>query len=121
MTVSAAVRRVANRATAVTRLEAELATLELRKKAAKLGIGVVLGMGAALLALFMIGFLLATVAAALATFLATWLALLIVAAALGGGATILGVGALGMIKRATPPVPEQAIHEAQLTRQRLQR
>ncbi|MGH3049562.1 MAG: phage holin family protein, partial [Gaiellaceae bacterium] len=114
MSVGAAVRRVADRATAITRLEAELATLELRKKAAKLGIGVALGVGAAVLGLFMVGFLLATIAAALATFLATWLALLIVAAGLAGGAAILGVAALGMIKRGTPPVPEQAIHEAQL-------
>jgi len=85
MSLGAAVRRVTDRATAVTRLEIELATLELRKKAAQLGIGIGLGLGAALLGLLTFGFLLATIAAALATFLATWLALLIMTAALGGG------------------------------------
>ncbi|HEY5294460.1 MAG TPA: phage holin family protein [Gaiellaceae bacterium] len=121
LSVGAAVRRVADRATAVTRLEVELATLELRKKAAKLGIGIGLGLAAALLGLLMFGFLLATITAALATFLATWLALLIMTAALGCGAALLGVIALGLIKRGTPPVPEQAIREAQLTKERLQR
>jgi len=121
MSVGAAVRRVADRASAVARLEVELATLELRKKAAQLGIGIGLGLAAAVLGLLMFAFLLATIAAALATFLATWLALLIMTAALGCGAAILGVIALGLIKRGTPPVPEQAIHEARLTKERLRR
>jgi Putative Actinobacterial Holin-X, holin superfamily III len=120
LSLGAAVRRVTDRATAVTRLEIELATLELRKKAAQLGIGIGLGLGAALLGLLAFGFLLATIAAALATFLATWLALLIMTAALGCGAALLGVIALGLIKRRTPPVPVQAIHEARLTKERLQ-
>ena len=70
---------------------------------------------AVLLALFAVGFLLATVTAALATVLPAWLALLLV-----GGFLLLAAGlaaALGaaLLRRGTPPVPEQAIEEARLT------
>jgi apolipoprotein N-acyltransferase len=78
-----------------------------------------LGIGAALFGLFMLGFAFATIAAALATFLATWLALLIVTAALALFAGLLGILALGRIRKGTPPVPEKAIHEAKLTSEAL--
>ena len=119
--VGAAVRRVAERTATMARLEVELAALELRKKVVKLGLGLGLGLGAAVLGLLMLVFGLATITAALATFLATWLALLIMTLALGGGAALLGVIAFGLIKRGTPPVPEQAIHEAKVTKETLQR
>jgi hypothetical protein len=89
--------------------------MELKRKVMSLGIGIGLGIGAGVFAFFMVGFLFATVAAVLATFLATWLALLIVTLFLGGVAGILGLLALRLIKKGTPPVPEQAIREAKLT------
>jgi hypothetical protein len=110
-----AVKHVAEHASGIARLEVELAALELKKKVTALGIGIGLGVGAALFGFFMVGFLLATVAAALATFLATWLALLIVGLGLGILAGVLGILALGKIKKGSPPVPEQAIREAKLT------
>jgi hypothetical protein len=113
--VGGAAKQVADHASAIAKLELELAGLELKKKVAALGVGIGLGVGAGIFGLFMLGFLLATMAAGLATFLPTWLALLIVALFLGGLATILGVLALGRIKKGTPPVPEQAIREAKLT------
>jgi hypothetical protein len=113
--VSDAARNVAEHASSVARLELELAALELKKKVASIGIGIALGIAAAVLGLFMLGFAFATVAAVLATFLATWLALLIVTAFLGGLAGLLGLLALGRIKKGSPPVPEQAIREAKLT------
>jgi uncharacterized membrane protein len=113
--VQAAVHEVAEHARSLVRLEAELATLELREKASAIGAGAGLLVAAAILGLFAVGFLLATVAAALMTFLPTWLALLIV-----GGALLLVAVALAAIGRAelrrgVPPVPEQAIVEARLT------
>jgi membrane protein implicated in regulation of membrane protease activity len=113
--VQAAVHEVADHARALVRLEAELAKLELRDKAAVLGAGAVLLVTAAILGLFALGFLLAAAAAGLATFLPTWLALLIV-----GGALLLLAVALAAIGRArlrsaVPPVPEQALAEARLT------
>jgi putative superfamily III holin-X len=113
--VGAAAKDVAEHAGAIARLEAELASLELKEKVAALGIGIGLAVGAALCVLYMVGFLLATIAAALATFLPTWLALLIVTLALLVVAGILGLFARSSIRKGTPPVPEQAIEEARLT------
>jgi hypothetical protein len=112
---------VAEHASSIARLEIELATLELKKKIAALGLGIALAVGAALFGLFMIGFLFATIAAALATFVATWLALLIVTGALLVLSAVFGMLALGRIKKGTPPVPQQAIREAKLTQAALKR
>jgi hypothetical protein len=119
--VGAAVQEVVEHGRTLARLEAELATLELRQKAAALGGGVALLVGAALVALFGIGFLLATVAAALATFLPTWAALLIVAAALVIVAAVLALAGRSLLRRGVPPVPEQAVAEARRTGEALRR
>jgi len=113
--VSEAARNVADHASSVVKLELELAMLELKKKVVALGLGIGLGVGAALFALFMLGFGFATVAAAFATFLPWWLALLIVTGILALLAGLLGMLALGAIRKGSPPVPEQAIREAKLT------
>jgi len=113
--VGGAAKQVAEHASSIARLEIELAALELKKKVTAFGIGIALALGAALAGLFMLGFLFATAAAALATFLATWLALLIVTVSLGALAGLLAMLALGRFKKGTPPIPEQAIHEAKLT------
>jgi Putative Actinobacterial Holin-X, holin superfamily III len=110
-----AAKGVAEHASTLARLELELALLELKRKAAVLGIGIGLVAGAALFGLFAVGFVLLTLAAVLDTFLATWLALLLVTAALLVLAGALGMVGLRLIKRGTPPVPEQAIREAKLT------
>ena len=117
--VGAAAKQVAEHASALARLELELAGLELKQKAGKLGAGVGFGVGAAVLALFALGFLFATIAAVLAIWLDTWLALLLVTAALLAVAAILGLAAVRLIRRGTPPVPEQALHEAKLTTEAL--
>ena len=116
-----AAKQVAEHASSIARLEIELATLELKKKVAALGLGIALAVGAALFGLFMIGFLFATIAAVLATFLATWLALLIVTVALLVLTAMCGMLAVGRIKKGTPPVPQQAIREAKLTQAALKR
>jgi Putative Actinobacterial Holin-X, holin superfamily III len=110
-----AAKQVAEHASTLTRLEVELAQLELKQKAQSLGVGVGVGAGAAVLAVYGLGFLLATAAAALALVLDWWLALLIVTAVLFLAAGIAGVIAVGRVRNATPPVPEQAIEEAKLT------
>jgi uncharacterized membrane protein YqjE len=119
--VGGAAKSVAEHASAIARLELELAAFELKKKVAALGIGIGMGVGAAVFGLFGLAFVFATIAAALATFLATWLALLIVTAFLFVLAGILGILALGRIRKGTPPVPEQAIREAKLTTEALKR
>jgi hypothetical protein len=113
--VGPAVKEVAEHASALARLEMELATLELKRKVAAFGIGVGLGVAAAVFLLFALGFGLAAGAAALALVVSTWLALLIVFGGVLLLALILGVFAMRAIKAGTPPVPEQAVAEARLT------
>jgi hypothetical protein len=113
--VGGAAKQVSEHASAIARLEIELASLELKKKVTSLGIGAGLFVGAAVLALFMVGFLFATLAAGLATFLPWWLALLIVTLFLGLLVATLGLIGRSRIQKGSPPVPEQAIREAKLT------
>jgi uncharacterized membrane protein YqjE len=113
--LGALAKRVAEHASSLVRLELELAALEVKRKVTALAVGIGLGIAAAVLAVFALGFLFATVAAALATFLSTWLALLIVTVGLFVLTAVLGLVAVAKIKKGTPPVPEQAIHEAKLT------
>jgi hypothetical protein len=117
--VGAAAKQVAEHASTLARLELELAGLELKQKAGAFGAGVGLGIGAALVALYALGFLFATAAVALAIVLDAWLALLIVSVVLLGLTALLGLLARGQLRRATPPVPEQAIREAKLTSEAL--
>src|SRR2546422_10952616 len=90
--LGAAVKEVAEHASALFRLEIELAQLELKNKIVALGLGIALLVGAATFGVFALGFLFATIAAALATAMATWLALLIVTAFL-----LLLAGVLGLV------------------------
>jgi len=113
--VGPAVKEVAEHASALARLEMELATLELKRKVAAFGMGVGLGVAAGVFLLFALGFAFAAGAAALALVVSTWLALLIVFGGLLLFALILGVFAMRAIKAGTPPVPEQAVAEAKLT------
>ena len=117
--VGSVIHEVAERASALARLEAELVMLEVRGKIASLGVGGGMVFGAGVLGLFALGFLLATAAAGLATFLATWLALLIVGGALVLSTVALAAIGISVLKRGVPPVPEQAVSEARLTAEAL--
>ena len=110
-----AVKQVAEHASTLFRLELELAALELKKKAASLGVGIGLLVGAAVVSLFMFGFLFATIAAGLATAMPWWLALLIVTLFLLVVTAVLALVGQRLVKKGTPPVPEQAIAEAKIT------
>ncbi len=117
--VGSVIHEVAERASALARLEAELAMLELRRKLVSLGTGGALVLGAGILGLFAIGFLLATAAVALAIVLDTWLALLLVGAALLALTAVAAVVGISTLKRGVPPIPERAIREAKLTAEAL--
>jgi len=117
--VGAAAKQVAEHASALARLELELAGLELKKKVAALGVGAGLLIAAAVCGVFMLGFGLAALAAGIATAVATWAALLIVTGALGLLAGLLGLFGLGRLRKGTPPLPEQAIAEAKKTTEAL--
>jgi uncharacterized membrane protein YqjE len=114
-----AAKNVAEHASAIVRLELELATIELKRKVASLGLGIGLAVGAAFFLVFALGFAFAAIAAGLATAVPTWAALLIVVGILLLLVAALGVLAVTRIKKGTPPVPEQAIREAKLTSEAL--
>src|SRR3954447_5796558 len=107
-----AVKQVTEHASALARLEVELATLELKRKVAALGVGIGMLVAAGLFALYGLGFGLAAAGAGLAAVLDTRLALAVVT----GGAlllvAILALLGIKSVKKGTPPVPEQAIDEA---------
>jgi uncharacterized membrane protein YqjE len=117
--LGAATRLVSERASALVRLELQLAAAELKQKVASLGIGIGLLVAAAVFGLFAIGFGLATIAAGLATTVSTWLALLIVTGGLVLVVAILALFGRWKVRQGTPPVPEQAIAEAKLTTEAL--
>src|SRR5436309_3546233 len=100
-----AAKQLAERASALIRLELELAGLELKRKVGLLGTGIALAVVAAMLVFYGLGFGLAAAAAGIATATSVWLALLIVTAGLVVVAGVLGAFAMRAIKKATPPVP----------------
>ena len=118
-TLGGAVKEVAEHASTLARLEIELASLELKKKVAAIGLGLGLLAGAVAIGLYGIGFLFATITAGLATFLPVWLSLLIVTLLLLATAGLLAFLGIRSVGRGTPPVPKQAIDEAKLTKQAL--
>jgi Putative Actinobacterial Holin-X, holin superfamily III len=71
-------RAIAEHATRLAKLELELKAVELKGKAARVGIAAGLGLSAVLLAPLLVVFVLATIAAALATVFQVWIAILIV-------------------------------------------
>jgi membrane protein implicated in regulation of membrane protease activity len=113
--LSGATKRVAEHAREFVRLEVELATAELKKKAAALGTGLGLILGAAVLAFLALTFGLLAAAAGLATTLPVWASLLIVMGALIVITAILALVGKAMLEKGVQPVPEQAVEEARLT------
>src|SRR3954462_13849313 len=73
-----ATKSVAEHASALVRLELELAALELKRKVASFAMGIGLVLGALLFLLYALGFGLAAAAAGIATAVPMWGALLIV-------------------------------------------
>jgi uncharacterized membrane protein YqjE len=114
-----AAKNVAEHASALARLELELAALELKRKVASLAKGIVFGLVAGILLLFALGFGIGAIAAGIATATSTWLALVLVTGGLVLLALLLGLLALRAIKKGTPPVPKQALREAKLTTEAL--
>jgi hypothetical protein len=117
--VGPAAKEVAEHASTLARLELELAALEIKQKVAALGIGIGLVVGAGVFLFYGVGFGLAAGAAGLATVVSTWLALLIVFGVLLLLGAVLALVGMSLIKKGTPPVPEQAVAEARLTTEAL--
>jgi membrane protein implicated in regulation of membrane protease activity len=115
--IRSSLQRVIRHAGSLTQLQKELARAEMKRKAAALGAGAALAIAAGVVLFFAVAFGLATAAAALAIVLDLWLALLILFAVLLLLAIVLALVGVRLIKKGAPPVPEQALEEARLTRQ----
>jgi uncharacterized membrane protein YqjE len=113
--LGAAAKRLSEHASALARLELELAQVELKEKAGVLGKGIGFLVGAAVFGLFALGFLFATVAAVIALALPMWASLLIVTGVLVLIAGILALIGRRKMRKGVPPVPKQAIDEAKAT------
>ena len=103
------VSRLSKQVSQLVRDELRLALAELQEKGKRAGIGAGLTGAAGVIALFGLGALLVAVIAALALVLPVWAAALIIGGVLLLLAGGLGLAGIGQVKRATPPMPEQAI------------
>ncbi len=92
----------------LVRDEMKLARLEMTRKGKEAGIGAGLLGGSGVIALYGVGCLLACAIIAISGAVAAWLAALIVGAALLAAAGIAALIGRARLRRATPPVPEEA-------------
>jgi hypothetical protein len=99
----------------LAQLNLELAKLEAKQKATALGVAGGLGVLAAVLVLYAIGFAFASAAAGLSEALPVWLSLLIVTGIILLLAAVAGLLAARFARKASPPMPSQAIEEAERT------
>ena len=116
----AQVKDVKRRMQSLVQLNLELAKLEGKQKASAFGVAGGLVITAVVLAAYAIGFAFASAAAGLSEALPLWLSLLIVAVALLLLGAIAGFLGVRFARKASPPIPTQAIEEAELTVERLQ-
>jgi uncharacterized membrane protein YqjE len=103
------VERLSTQVSALVRDEMALATAELKRKGAQAGVGVGIGGVGAVLALMGVGLLVAAATLGLALVLAGWLAALIMGIILLVLAGLLSAVGLTRVRKATPPMPEQAV------------
>jgi Putative Actinobacterial Holin-X, holin superfamily III len=107
------VRRLSAQLSELFRRELELARTELTAKGKRAGAGAGLAGAGGVVALFGVGALIAAAIAGLATVMPVWLSALIV-----GVVLLLVAGALALVgrsrlRKAAPPVPEQAVQGVQ--------
>lgn len=120
MGLSDATKRVADHARSLVQLELRLAATEIKRKVIALGAGIGLALGAAMFGALGLVFGLAAATAALALVLPVWAALLVMFGGLLLVSGLLAGFGIGLLRKGAPPVPEQAIEEAQMTRETLQ-
>ena len=103
------VKQLSEQISALVRDELKLAQLEMTRKGKQAGFGFGMFGASGLVASCAVGCLIACAVIAVSGVVAAWLAALVIGAALlavSGAAALLGQGRL---RRATPPVPEQAV------------
>jgi protein-S-isoprenylcysteine O-methyltransferase Ste14 len=116
------VSEVSAKASLLVREEIELAKAEVAQKAKRLGVGAGLGAVAGVFLLFFLIFFLQMLAYGFADWfsLKTWVGFAIVCILLLLFAGVLGLLAMRLFKKGSPPVPQMAIDEAKKTRAALE-
>jgi hypothetical protein len=112
-----AVQKVAESARSLIQLEVQLAIEEIKRKLAMLGIGLGLTAGAVYVLSLAILFALGAATAGLTYVLPVWGALLVMCGLLLLVTTGLAMIGIVLIRRGSNVLPEEAIAEAQLTRE----
>jgi membrane protein len=107
--VGALIHDASEQMSRLVRQEMRLAAAELRQKGSRFGVGAGLFGAAGLLGFYAGGALVACAVLALALVVDAWLAALIVAAAVGLVAGVLGLMGKKQVQQAVPPVPEDAV------------
>jgi uncharacterized membrane protein YqjE len=102
-------QRLADQISRLLRQELQLARLELAEKGRRTGLGAGLLGAAGLVALYGLAALVAAAILLLATAMPAWLAALVVALVLLALGGVLALVGRGQARRATPPLPEQAL------------
>lgn len=106
--VAELLRELSTQTTTLVHQELELAKLELAQKGKRAGLGAGMFGAAGLIGLSAVGALTAALVLLLATAMTGWLAAAIIAAVYGAIAGVLALSGRSLVRRATPPVPEQA-------------
>jgi hypothetical protein len=107
------VRRLSAQLSELFRRELELARTELTAKGKRAGAGAGLAGAGGVVALFGVGALIAAAIAGLATVMPVWLSALIVGVVLLLVAGVLALVGRSRLRKAAPPLPEQAVQGVQ--------
>jgi uncharacterized membrane protein YqjE len=103
------VKEVAEQVSVLVRDELKLAQLELAGKGKRAGTGIGMMGGGGLIALYGVACLIACVVIALSHAITAWLAALIIGAALLAAAALVALAGRARLRKAAPPVPEEAV------------
>jgi hypothetical protein len=106
------VKQLTEQVSRLVKDELKLATAEMARKGARAGRGAGLFGGGGILALYGLACLIGAAVAGLAVVLKPWAAALIVGAAVLAVAGLVALIGRNQLKKATPPVPEEAVDEA---------
>ncbi len=110
--LSELIRSLLSDASLIFRREGELAMIEIKAKASKVGVGLGLLAGGVLFAMFALATLVGAAVLALAIVLPAWAAALVVAAVLVVAAAVLVLIGRARLRKATPLAPTRALQAA---------
>jgi uncharacterized membrane protein YqjE len=103
------VKQMSEQVSTLVRNELKLAQLEMTRKGKQAGSGFGMLGGGGLIALYGVACLVACAIIGLSKAVTPWLAALIVGAVLLAVATVVAMAGRGRLRKATPPMPEQAV------------